>query len=492
MRLLTGLTLVAFCLTLAGCGLTQRSRSTASRTGGTQPFMGAPEAKDTETSGSGSGTGSTAGGADTLARNRKTKGSLAGQVLDSTRRRVPGAVIQVVEMDAPRDGAAPLSVMTNKDGYFDIYGLEAGRWYRLVARARDGNRFLTGSTRVLATNIRVAIVLTGEELVPPPAPPPSGDVTGKVEDGKSETEKATSTAAQGGAFGQAPHEGKPTAPREYVPSPGAVGIPAPVAPSAIPPVKASPSRTNPEFMARDEAEKQNPVKEKDGFRYQAPNVNIPGRPAHETPREKPLSPPPMSPNEDLPLSSAPDARPGPAATAAPQESTKSEVPARTVVPSCVRVGNQVRDLALYDIDGSVWELSKKRGSGSKLMLLDFWSTGCAPCREALRFMVALDRQYRRHGLDVVGIAHEEGTLAQKQAAVRQARTQYGINYPLLLSGGGTGPCPVLRQFGVEDLPTLVLLDGSGKIVWKARGLNDYHKRMLEIEIQRRLGQRQGR
>jgi thiol-disulfide isomerase/thioredoxin len=158
-----------------------------------------------------------------------------------------------------------------------------------------------------------------------------------------------------------------------------------------------------------------------------------------------------------------------------------------VVPSCVRIGNKVEDFALYDLDGQVWELSKKRTSKTRLVLIDFWASTCPPCRAALPYLVTLDRKYRRFGLEVVGIAHEEGSFPEKQAAVRQPKAQYGINYTLLFTGGGTGPCPVLRQFDVHDFPTVVLLDESGKIVWRARGLNPQHKYDLEMDIRRRLG-----
>jgi peroxiredoxin len=159
-----------------------------------------------------------------------------------------------------------------------------------------------------------------------------------------------------------------------------------------------------------------------------------------------------------------------------------------VVPSCVRIGNKVEDFALYDLDGNVWELSKKRGR-AKLVLLEFWATSCTHCLGALRFVGQLDEHYRQHGLAVVGIAHEEGTFSMKQSAVRGARARYGIGYPLLLTGGGTSSCPVIHQLAVHDLPTLILLDESGKIVWRARGVNDYSKQFLKQEIERRLGLR---
>jgi thiol-disulfide isomerase/thioredoxin len=161
------------------------------------------------------------------------------------------------------------------------------------------------------------------------------------------------------------------------------------------------------------------------------------------------------------------------------------VPERVVVPSCVRIGKTVEDFALYGLDGNVWQLSKKRQG--KLVLLDFWFTSCPPCRAALPFLAELDRKYRRYGLEVVGIANEEGSLAEKQAGVRQARTQHGLNYPLLLAGGGSGDCPVLRQLEVASFPTVVMLDASGKIVWRSSGDNPQSRYALEMEIRRRLG-----
>jgi thiol-disulfide isomerase/thioredoxin len=491
-RLLCGLTLVAFCVTLAGCGLTQRSRGTASRTsGGTQPFMGVPDAKDTETAG---GTG---GGADTLASTRGTakgKGILAGQVLDPSRRRVPGAIIQVVELDAPRDGAAPLSVMTTKEGWFDVPGLEVGRWYRLVARARDGNRYLTGSTRVQCSNIRVAIALTGEEQIPASAPTASADTPARSEGGKTDPDKPASPAASlGGPVIKLPSEPTTTPlPADDKGAPPAAGVPTPAAPSAIvPPAGPRPTPgSDPSLLAAPS------TKGKDGFIQRPPAANIEG-PGRDAPLKKPLSPPYVAPPpgfDDRPLepSSAPSAAPlppGPAAVAPrPRAADDSPRPARLVVPSCVRIGdNRVEDFALYDLDGNTWELRKKVTSKTRLVLLDFWFTSCAPCRTALPFLVELDRKYRAYGLDIVGIAHEEGSFPEKQALVRQARTQYRLGYTLLFSGGDG--CPVLRQLEVHEFPTVVLLDPTGKIVWRAKGCHPRTRYELENEIRRQLGLR---
>src|SRR5206468_3182907 len=95
--------------------------------------------------------------------------------------------------------------------------------------------------------------------------------------------------------------------------------------------------------------------------------------------------------------------------------------------------------------------------------------------------------YRKFGLQVVGIAHEKGTLAEKQDRVRPIREEYRMSYPTLFTGGGPADCPVLKQFEVHGYPTLVLLDQSGRIVWRGNGLDEHAEYALEMSIRRQLG-----
>jgi hypothetical protein len=46
----------------------------------------------------------------------------------------------------------------------------------------------------------------------------------------------------------------------------------------------------------------------------------------------------------------------------------------------------------------------------------------------------------------------------------------GLNYELLQ--GGSPRCPVREKFGVQSVPTLVLLDENGRIAWTHVGQLD--------------------
>jgi thiol-disulfide isomerase/thioredoxin len=222
----------------------------------------------------------------------------------------------------------------------------------------------------------------------------------------------------------------------------------------------------------------------DGFTRVPPtaDVNIPGREPQPAPHVPPRYTPPPPPSSDegralppLTVPATPGLRP---AAAAP-------LPPPAPVPSCTVVGGRVDQLALYDVDGKPWELRRDRKG--RLVLLDFWYTGCTPCLNAAGHLRELQRVYGPYGLHVVGVAYESGTAEQQMAKVRAARSRHGMNYTMLLGGGGAGPCPVKAQFRVTAFPTLVLIDEAGQIVWRGEGLDEMNLYQLKVEVHRRLG-----
>jgi thiol-disulfide isomerase/thioredoxin len=155
------------------------------------------------------------------------------------------------------------------------------------------------------------------------------------------------------------------------------------------------------------------------------------------------------------------------------------------VPSCVLVGKQLVDFALHDLEGKPWQYqAEKRG---KLMLLDFWGSGCVPCLHTVPHLRIFQNQYGPAGLQVVGISYEaSGTPQEQAAAAKRAASRLQINYPLLLGAGKQ--CPVMTQFQVSVLPTLVLIGENGWIVWRHEGrLERAHLDDLERRIKLWLG-----
>jgi thiol-disulfide isomerase/thioredoxin len=446
---------VAAGLLLAGC--TASGRKPAASSTDPSPFLGTGSAgEDRSTPATPASTGPSP--------PADVDGVLAGQVLDKHHRRPSGAFIQVVDV-GEKDSAGKLDVAANAEGYFVIKGLKAGRSYRLIARVKDGDKLLSGTAIAIPPNPRLALYvyedLTTPATPPLPATPPTKPDAGKDgKDGKDEKSPSAPSAAV------AP----PVKPGAGV----SVEVPAP---GTAPPARATAPPAHPELIGREDAA--------GGFTREppSPKVNIPGREPVPVPRTPPalvVPPPPESrPSAPAPWPPARSAPP-PAGPDAP-----ASAPGPTPVPSCARSGKYLLNFALYRPDGEVWELRKDRKG--RLVLLDFWHTTCPPCLAGIKHLNKLQQTYGTYGLEVVGIACESGELAERRQRVNWARMRYGIGYTTLLSGGGAGECPVKKQLEVERVPTLVLVDETGAIVWRCVGMDERTLAELAMQVHRRLG-----
>jgi thiol-disulfide isomerase/thioredoxin len=362
---------------------------------------------------------------------------LAGEVRDSFNRLVPNAYIQIVDLQDPRGGAAPIEYQGDKNGYFTIQGLQPGKHYQLIARTKDGERLLAGSTLATAPNPRLRIVLNEDYTSPstPPVPVPKP----LPERGKG---------------------GKPSGPAAIIqpPRPEDDGPPKP------------PAETN--SGAPDLSRVVGP---KPGERWPA------SPPASMPPKPPPPASTPHNPDDDPLLPRAPSG-----ADARPRDPSAGIVQtAQVPVPSCVLVGKKLDNFALFDLDGQPWEY--KRDRRGRLTLLHFWHSSCVPCLYTVPSLVEWQKRYGASGLEVVGIAYEKGERDRQVANVRAIRGRYAINYTTLL--GEADRCPVERDFKVAAFPTLVLIDENGEIVWRGEGYDQRKLQELEFEVRKRLDRR---
>lgn len=440
--------LLTLCLALTGCSLFSKRGQTASNAGERPSADVTPRART-----GGAGTSPPSEGVTTTAG---VGGILAGQVIDSYNRPPPPTYIQVVS--AQETKGAPIDVPTDKNGYFTILGLQPGQRYQLIARARarEGDQLLAGTTWVTTPDAKVLIRIS-EDLATPNTPPlpasPSwpGAKAGGSEAARPPAEKSAEPNRASGT---------PSNPNA-IPRRAAELTP----PIKVPDVAPDPSASGPPTQVeapqpRPELRPQDITTRPDGFAQRAPAAAVPswaqGQPAH------------------------PGASP-PAAPIAP-----TPVPAvQTPVPSCALVGRKLHNFALYDLDGQPWEFARQRRG--RLVLLDFWGTWCPACVQGIPHLNILHSKYGRQGLEVIGIAYEEGSPQEQIRRIERVNKLPGkrIDYRVLL-GGDRMECPVRNQFEVRNWPTLFLLDENGMIVWKEEGLDSHKLKDLDLLIQHKL------
>ncbi len=435
------LMLVGLCLS-AGCNLFNKRPAN-------------PADRPAET-GVGGGAGSTArppafGGGDAIqpaGGEIPANGMVAGQILDNlTGQPPPDASIRVTSTGD--DKGKPIEVTANAQGYFTIENLKRGQQYKLEARARQGDKLLAGTTYTSAPNIRVLVKISEDFVTPgtpdvPGAPvPPGKKRSAKEKDSRGD--KKEQPTSQPSAQWNTPNEGS-------------------LGPGGSASVGIGPPR---------------------GLKEGAP---APQPWQHQT-VPTPQSPPDSTKIAGTEFASNPPvaswqpngAESKPARSGSPALPDSS--PAR--VPSCVLVGSQLYNFALYDPQGQPWEFRKQRRG--KVVLLDFWFTSCPPCIATIPHLQILKSKYGPYGLEIIGIANERAGLSFQAQAERVnafARLR-NIDYQLLMSGGSD--CPVVRQFNVTHFPTLVLLDESGRI--QRRFVGEPSQRSLEElewEIQKLL------
>ncbi len=131
---------------------------------------------------------------------------------------------------------------------------------------------------------------------------------------------------------------------------------------------------------------------------------------------------------------------------------------------------------LKTLDGRTIQLSALKG---KVVLLDFWATWCPPCRQEIPHFKELYTQYHSKGLEVIGVALDEG--GEKDVAPFAQQNQ--INYPL----SATGSQELAQAYGgIRGIPTTFLIDKQGRIAQKYIGYQD--KEVFEKEIQALLAE----
>ena len=96
----------------------------------------------------------------------------------------------------------------------------------------------------------------------------------------------------------------------------------------------------------------------------------------------------------------------------------------------------------------------------KAVIVNFWATWCAPCRQEIPLLVKLQAQYAAQGLQVIGIATDETDEKSVQAFLKKMV----VNYPMLMGTDDVGN--MVAGFGgtLIGLPYTLVLDRDGKVL----------------------------
>jgi peroxiredoxin len=131
------------------------------------------------------------------------------------------------------------------------------------------------------------------------------------------------------------------------------------------------------------------------------------------------------------------------------------------------------DFNLRDANGNIASLAGYRGS---LVLLNFWATWCAPCREEMPSMEQLSRYFGSQGLVVVAVNQRENP-----AQVNKFMKTHGLSFATPLDTNGR----VGASYRVFGIPVTYLIDGNGQAIGMKSGPRDWASQEV-IEAFRKL------
>ncbi|OJY97936.1 MAG: hypothetical protein BGP13_09730 [Sphingobacteriales bacterium 40-81] len=125
-----------------------------------------------------------------------------------------------------------------------------------------------------------------------------------------------------------------------------------------------------------------------------------------------------------------------------------------------RVGSIAYDFSLLDLEGNQIKLSDFSG---KVVLLDFWYEGCAPCVMLNKEVLKKVKEYFNKNTNIVFISINlgSGEQAWKKAVKSGLYTDLGaVN---VYTGELGYNHPVVSEYAVSAAPTLFLIDKNGRL-----------------------------
>jgi peroxiredoxin len=138
---------------------------------------------------------------------------------------------------------------------------------------------------------------------------------------------------------------------------------------------------------------------------------------------------------------------GPVALAAAKNSTNQK--------PLPQPGRAAPDFVLERLGGGTLRLSDLQG---KPVLLNFWASWCAPCREEMPQIVDAYNSHQAEGLVVIGV-----NLQEADSKIRGFTNEYGMKFPVVIDRAGDVGQEWRIGGAFQGLPSSYFIDATGVV-----------------------------
>lgn len=129
------------------------------------------------------------------------------------------------------------------------------------------------------------------------------------------------------------------------------------------------------------------------------------------------------------------------------------------------INRDLPQFSLRALDDTVWNIESLRG---KPWVINFWATWCPPCIEEIPSMNRAYEYLEPQGIGMLAINAGEGA-----GAVVPFMDRVSFDFPHVLGDANT-----LVNWSVRALPTTIVIDAEGNIVFEALGPREWDDREL--------------
>jgi peroxiredoxin len=134
------------------------------------------------------------------------------------------------------------------------------------------------------------------------------------------------------------------------------------------------------------------------------------------------------------------------------------------------VGEKMPKGALKDLHGKSIAASELAG---KVVIVDFWASWCAPCKQELPALEALYRKYKDKGLVVLGVS-VDSDLDKAQALAKSLKLSFASTHD--------GSHALAEQFDPPRMPSSYVIDQKGIVRHVHEGFRAGDEAKIEREI----------
>ena len=165
----------------------------------------------------------------------------------------------------------------------------------------------------------------------------------------------------------------------------------------------------------------------------------------------------------------------PAAGKGPSRQPGADAAPARPAAAATEVGDTMPPYSGKLLDGSDFQLGAMKGT---VVLINVWATWCGPCRFEIPELESLHKSSGA-GLKIIGISVDEGA----EDSVKQFVVEQKMTYAVAVDPDGR----IANLLQTTVLPTSVLIDRRGKIVWRQVGALAPNDAKLKAALAAALG-----